>query len=515
MGTAGLIGLTALGGAAIGFVLQLLVAHYFGASPETDAYFMALSTSELLSKLLLGGSITAVFLPIFVHHLTKNERKEAWLVALNLFHVVVIVFGLLLLLLATFTDTFVTFIAPGFSDATQALTVSLIRLMLPAFLLYFLVDLATAILHALKRFTIPATLRVVAPGVSIICVAAAAQTIGIYALALGTVLGGAVQLSLLAWDLGKEGFRYRFILKPLDPAMKRLWYLSYPFVLAVLVTQGAGIVYRILVSELSTGSLSTLKYGEKITQLLTIIFLNSVTIVIYPLLSEKASRQDWRGMKDTIGNAIRLTTFTTVPIILGVAFLREPLISIIYQHGSFSQQAAQMTSQALLFLIIGLTTNAVSSILGHATLAMQKSRAAVAVTIASQAISIGLFIILVPRMQHAGLALASSLVPLSSALLYFLYLSRYLPRLASIFRHRTYAKIALLALLLASVLGYLRWGVVSNLPTTTFPTFLFLLLATILGSVVYFGGAYLWRVPEAHEVLQMVRRRFNKVSPLL
>jgi len=374
--------------------------------------------------------------------------------------------------------------------------------------------LTTAILHALKRFTIPATLRVVAPVVSIICVAIGAQTIGIYALALGTVLGGVVQLSLLAWDLGKEGFRYRFVLKPLDPAMKRLWYLSYPFVLAVLVTQGAGIVYRILVSELSTGSLSTLKYGEKITQLLTIIFLNSVTIVIYPLLSEKASRQDWRGMKDTIGNAIRLTTFTTVPIILGVAFLREPLISIIYQHGSFSQQAAQMTSQALLFLIIGLTTNAVSSILGHATLAMQKSRAAVAVTIASQAIAIGLFIILVPRMQHAGLALASSLVPLSSALLYFLYLSRYLPRLKSIFRHQTYAKISVLALLLASVLGYLRESVVSALPTTTLPTFLYLLLAAILGSVVYFGGAYLWHIPEAREVSHIIRRRFNKVSPL-
>jgi len=75
---AGLIGLTAFGGALVGFVLQLLVAFHFGASNQTDAYFMALSTSEMFSKLLLGGSITAVFLPVFVERLARGRDKEAW-----------------------------------------------------------------------------------------------------------------------------------------------------------------------------------------------------------------------------------------------------------------------------------------------------------------------------------------------------------------------------------------------------------------------------------------------------
>ena len=47
--SASIISLSALGGAIAGFVLQLLVAFHFGASAETDAYFMAQSTSDLLN----------------------------------------------------------------------------------------------------------------------------------------------------------------------------------------------------------------------------------------------------------------------------------------------------------------------------------------------------------------------------------------------------------------------------------------------------------------------------------
>src|SRR3989338_807743 len=116
--SAGMIGLAAFAGSFIGFFLQLLVAFYFGASNQTDAYFMALSTSELLSKLLLGGSITAVFLPMFVNRLAQGQSQQAWQMALNLFHLTAVVFIVLIVLLGIFAAPFVHFIAPGFDGAT-------------------------------------------------------------------------------------------------------------------------------------------------------------------------------------------------------------------------------------------------------------------------------------------------------------------------------------------------------------------------------------------------------------
>lgn len=511
---AGIIGAAAIGGAAFGFVLQLLVAYYFGAGHLTDAFFMAQSTSELLSKLLMGGSIAAVFLPMFVERLSRGHRDTAWELALNIFHLTAGVFIAAIVLLAIFTEPFVRLVAPGFDAATADLTVRILRLLLPSFLLLFLVELSTSMLQSLRRFALPASLRLVAPFISIVSILLLAKIIGIYALAVGILFGSAVQFLILGWGLHRQGLTYRFILRPADPAIRRLVYLVYPFVFSVLVTQGAGIVYRILVSSMPDGSLAALKFAEKITQLLTVIFLTSVITVVYPLLSEKAGRKDYTGMRATIGSAIRLVVFVSLPIILGVIILREPLITLAFQRGAFDAQDAAQTSLALLFLVIGLTTNGISSILGHATLALQQTRAAVAVAIASQAVAVALFILLTPRMAHAGLALASSLVPLSIAALHFLYLTRVIPDLPRIFIHSTYVKTVVLATALALATS-LTYTSIKTLPAPSgLSLVLQLIVPTFAGAAVYFFGAHLWGIGEMRQLFSIAKQRINRLYAL-
>jgi len=511
---ASLIGGAALLGSVVGFFLQLLVAFHFGASSNTDAYFMALSTSEMLSKLLLGGSITAVFLPMFVSRLTRGNPAQAWRLALNLLHLTLTAFVVALFLMAIFADPFVSFIAPGFDAPSHALTVKLLLVLLPSFAILYLVELTTSMLQALQRFLVPALLRLISPTVSIITIIALVKTIGIFALALGVVFGSVLQLLLLFATLHRHGFKYKFILDPRDQAIKKLLYLVYPFIFSVLMTQAAGIIYRILVSGLSEGSLSSLKFAEKVTQLLTIVFLNSITMVIYPILSQKAAQRDMAGVRDTIASSIRLITFITVPIIIGVVLLRGPIVSFVYQRGSFSLQDASMTSLALLFLVIGLTTNGISSVFGHATLALQQTRAAVAVTIASQAIAISLFVLLVPSMQHAGLALGSSLVPIAIAILYFLYLTRFISRLYQVFIHPTFIKTFVLTALMAGIL----WAIIpltQNLTSINqLSLILQLLIPTLIGATFFFTGAYFWRIPEMHDLLAIAQQKLSRLPYL-
>lgn len=512
---AGIIGLAALLGAVIGFVLQLLVAYYFGASSKTDAFFMAQSTSEMLSKLLLGGSITAVFLPMFVSRLAKNKKGEAWDLALNIMHLTLFAYVVILFLLGLFADSFISFIAPGFDEPTHELASSLLLVLLPSFAMLYLVELATSMLQALERFAIPAFFRVIAPLSSIIFVLLLVRQVGIYSLALGVVFGALMQLVIVIWALYRQGFKYRFVCRPFDPAIKKLVYLTYPFIFSVLVTQGAGITYRVLVSELSEGSLAAIKFAEKITQLLTIVFLTSITKVIYPILSRKAAQHDFSGLRDTIASSLRLIVIGTVPIIVGIAILRDEIISFVYQRGSFGQEDASMTSIALLFLVIGLTTNGISAVLGHATLALQQTRAAVAVTISSQAVAIALFVLLVPPMAHAGLALASSLVPIAIAVLYTLYLTRFIPGLMKVFWHATYLKAAVIA-------GGMGLLVLAILPLTRNVTdikelslFIQVFVPSVVGAVFYLMAAYMWKVPEARQLVEIFSIKFGKIRSKL
>lgn len=511
-GTASMIGTVAIVGALIGFWLQLIVAYYFGAGGDTDAYFMAASTSEMLAKLLLGGSITAVFIPTLVEKIAHRQAEEAQEMAFNLIHLVSSMLLIVLFLVGWMSDAFVSFIAPGFDQATHQLTVNLLRILLPSFGLLFLVELISGILQATQAFFFPALLRVIAPLTAIATLLVLHNEIGIAALAVGSVLGSVAQLAFVVWGLYRQGWHYRLVWRVRDPAIKKIFVLAYPFILSVLMTQVAGITYRVLVSRLEPGSLAALKFAEKLTQLLTIVFLNSVTAVIYPVLSAKAAKQDVVGMRSTIGAAIRLICFTTVPIITAVVLLREPIIALIYQRGSFSEQDAAMTSIALLLLVVGLTVNGISSVLGHATLALQETRAAVAVSIASQAIAIFLFVMLVPRFSHAGLALGSSLVPIVIAVLYWLYLSRFIPGMALVFYHVTYGKMALLALITLAIISYLRPVTQGLFPNRTLSLILEIFIPTAAGAIFYAGGAYWWKIPEMVETVGMMKNKLIRLK---
>lgn len=498
---AGIIGITALAGSGIGFILQLLVAYYFGAGSSTDAFFMAQSTSEMLGKLLMGGSVTAVFIPLFIERLSTGKRDEAWNLGLNIVNSMSMIYVLLLICIWITARPFIHFIAPGFGGSTFNLTVSLLYVLLPSFFFLFLVEFATSMLHSFQKFTLPAILRIIAPLISVISIALLARRVGIYSLAIGVVIGSIIQFAILFWGLKKQGMRYRFFIHPKDPALRSLIHLVYPFIFSVLTTQGAAIVYRILVSNLAEGSLSAIKFAEKITQLLTIIFLNSVTLVIYPLLSEKASLKDTSGMRSTVAGAMRLIVFVTLPLILGVAVLREPIISFIYERGFFTAEDARLTSIALLYLVLGLTTTGISSVLGHVVLALQKTRAAVAITICSQFVAICLFALLTPHMGIAGLALASSLVPLSSAVLYFLYARKHIPHLSEIFLHRTYGKTIVLAAASTTIVWY-----VASLTTGAWQ----MLISIPIGASIYLFFAHAWGIEEAQELSRMAYSKFRR-----
>lgn len=500
----GIIGLTAAVGAVFGFFLQILVAYYFGASATTDAFIMAQSTSELLGKIFMGGSVTAVFIPLFVYRLTRNKTKDAWSLGLNIVNTMACAYFVLIIGIWLFADVLIYRMAPGFSEETHILTVSLLKTLLPSFLFLFLVEFATSMLHSFKEFALPASLRIVQPIVSIVSILLLVRSMGIYALAIGVVVGSIVQLSILIFGLVKNGMHYRFFIHLKDPVLKDLIRFVYPFIFSTTVTVWAGIVYRILASSLEEGSFSAIKYAEKITQLMTIIFLNSVTIVIYPLLSEKAELQDTIGIRETIGSSIRLIVFITLPLILAVALLRDDIIPFLFQRGSFSAQDAVYTSIALLYLVLGLTTTGISSILGHAVLAFQKTKGAVVITIASQVVAIVLFVLLTPRMGLAGLALASSLVPLSSALLYYLYLTRFIPSLHLIFIHSTYMK----TIILSSLSSLCIWAFMQ----LGLPSLAEMVLSLTGGSLLYLGLSHLWHIEEMQQITRIFLSKFQKLK---
>lgn len=503
------IGLSQLVTYALAFSVSVVVAANFGTSRLTDAYFMATSTAELLSKILLGGALTSVTLPVFVEFLTKGEPRRAWELFSALFSLSLFVFVLLGGLFELFAGPIIAFVAPGFPEHTQELTVLLLRIVLPAYLFSFLADLAMVPLHAHRRFGIASASRLVVPLLTLLAILALARHLGIVTFAVGTLIGTLFQVSMLLTALRKSGYRFRMTLNVTSADVRRVVRLTLPFAVSILAAHGAGIVYRILVSREPEGALASLKFGEKIFQITNFLFLSTVSQVAFPSFARAAaiSPEDMRARLKT---AVGIVAFLSIPLTVGVILLREPLVRTLYERGAFTSEATRATAVLVPFFVVGLLGNGVSSLLGHAALALQATRISVWVNIALQTIAAGLFLLVTPSLGVKGLALVSGIGPFMLTALYTVGLRRRIPNLGTIFTATTGVKLLLAgaacAVLVTMTLNLLR-------PMQAGPARDLGMLGggAIAGLLGYLGAAWLLRVPEVNTARDIVRHALRPI----
>ena len=143
----------------MGLIRQILVANAFGTSDAMEAFNAANRISETLFNLVAGGALGSAFIPAFTSLLAKEKRQEAWKLASSITNLVLITLTVIAALSALFAPQVVRYLlAPGFAadPAKEALTISLIRLMLPSAVLFGLSGLVMGILNSHQVFFIPA-----------------------------------------------------------------------------------------------------------------------------------------------------------------------------------------------------------------------------------------------------------------------------------------------------------------------------------------------------------------------
>lgn len=507
------IGMSTVAALLAGFFLQLTIAYKFGASGRTDAFFMAQGTSELLAKILLGGSITSVFLPVFVEYLSNNQNERAWNLANNLFHVAAVIFTVLLVILEIFTNQLVFLIAPGFSPEIHGLTVLLLRIILPAFFFTMLVDLGAAILNSLRVFGWPAISRLLTPLISLVLVVIFADRLGIITLAFGALAGGSLQLLLIVYSLKRAGFQYRFKLSIEDPDLKRVLFLVTPFIFSILAAQGAGIIYRILASHLPAGSLSAIKFGDKISQMTTALFLANIVTVSFPAFSRAVATNSRLEIIKNVRQAFRAIVFFAVPLTLGVILLREQVIRLLYERGSFTADDTGKTALVLGILLCGLLANSLSSLFGHLALALKATRVSVFSTIVTQIMTSALFLFLAPRLGIVGLALGSAISPFILVSFYIYFLNKRIPQLWHIFLDSNIYKIIScgIALFLAV---YSTRGLIEKIGgPTSVQDVTTVILGAMAGSLAYACLAFILKIPELSAMKEIVYYAIKRMKP--
>lgn len=450
--SASVVGVAVLASRLLGLVREQVFAGSFGASRELDAFVTAFRIPNLFRDLFAEGALSAAFVTCFTQKLAREGEASAWRLANLVIHALLVVVGGIVLLGIIAAPAIVHVIAPGFAEipGKTELTVRLTRLMFPFLLLVALAAVAMGMLNARGRFGVPASASSFFNLGSIVVGLGAAWWLApaymslvwrngaggaappgaaeraIVGMAIGTVVGGAMQLLVQLPALWRVNYRYRPMLSFRDPGVRQVLALMGPATIGAAAVQVNVLVNNNFASGLGDGAVSWLNVAFRFMQLPIGLFGVAVGVVALPSVSRSAEARDLASFNATISRALRLVFALCLPASVGLAVLAPQFIGLVYEHGRFDAHDTQMAAQALVAYAIGLAGYANIKVMVPAFYALNDARTPALISCLSILVNAAgnWTTIHVLRGGHAGLAAVTSAVALLNFTLLFVLLRR-------------------------------------------------------------------------------------------
>jgi|GEM_PF-14110 len=358
---AGIIAAFTLLSRIAGFVRDQVVIHLFGATRNTDVFWMAFTIPNVMRRLVAEGSLTVAFVPTY----TKVRETEGDAAAKRfLSHTLgLIAFGVLGICALGMlgAEWLVLAFASGFKDdpASFALCVSLTRWLFPYVYFISFVALAMGVLNAHKSFAAPAA----APVLLNISIVACALLLGdwfdaefsrIYVLAAGVLVGGLLQFLLQLPALGKEGLLVLPRVSLSSPHVRHLLKLMAPALFGLAIYQLNIIVLRQFASHLPEGQITYYYNADRLIQFAYGVFAVAISTASLPVLSEHFAKGRIPEMLDAWRYSTKMTNFVTIPAAGGLFAVALPIVAVAYFHGKFTYDDVVTTAFTTMAFAPGL-----------------------------------------------------------------------------------------------------------------------------------------------------------------
>lgn len=419
----------------LGFVRDVVLARWFGATAATDAFFVAFKIPNFLRRLFAEGSFSLAFVPVLSEYRERGDhaalRSLIDATTGALLSVLLIITGAGML----FAPWVVRFFAPGFIDQPEqfALATDMLRITFPYLMFIALTALAGGILNTLGRFALPALTPAL---LNLSLITAAVVYSGrfdepVQALAWGVLVAGILQLAVQLPALARHKVLPRPVPNFAHPGVRRIMKLMLPTLFGSSVAQISLLLDTLIASLLIAGSISWLYYADRLMEFPLGLFGVALSTVILPTLSRLHAGGNGGQFRSTLEWAMLLGLIIGLPSAVGLMVLAEPLVITLFQYGAFAPESARMASLALIAYSLGLPAFIGVKILAPAYFSRQDARTPVRIAVTSLAVNMLLNVVFVVMITwhlaggdfgdglfatlaahpgaHVGLALASSM----------------------------------------------------------------------------------------------------------
>ncbi|MDJ0738209.1 MAG: murein biosynthesis integral membrane protein MurJ [Gammaproteobacteria bacterium] len=407
----------------LGFVRDLVFAQVFGANAHTDAFFVAFKIPNFLRRLFAEGAFATAFVPVLSEYRTQRDYRELKdfvdhvAGSLGLVTLAVSLVGVVAAPLFVSVFAF-GWVLDGDSDKL-ALAAEMLRLTFPYLFFISMTAFAGGILNAHDRFAVPAF----TPVLLNVCLIGAALGLAplldgsIVALAWGVLVAGITQFTFQLPFLNQVKLLPRPRPDFGDPGVRRILTLMLPALFAVSVTQINLLFDTVLASFLVSGSISWLYYSDRLMEFPLGILGVALSTVILPKLSRRQAEADGVTFSRTLDWGLRMTVMFGVPAAIGLILLAGPMIATLFQSDVFDAHDVAMAERSLMAYSLGLLAFILIKVLAPGFYARQDTRTPVRIGVIAMLVNMVLNLLLIFPLQHAGLALATSLAAYLNAFL--------------------------------------------------------------------------------------------------
>ncbi|WP_353743939.1 murein biosynthesis integral membrane protein MurJ [Cycloclasticus sp.] len=410
----------------LGFVRDIVIARFFGASEGTDAFFVAFKIPNFMRRLFAEGAFSQAFVPVLSEYKeTQSTEALKELLAKTAGTLATVLFFITLLGVIG-APILIYIFAPGFDaeGSRHDLAVEMLRLTFPYLLFISLTAMAGGVLNTFGKFAIPA----ITPVLLNLSFLAAMFWLSplldepIMALAWAVLLAGIAQLTFQFPFLKQLGLMPKLSFDRQHAGVKKIMKLMLPALFGVSITQINLLVDTLLASFLVAGSVSWLYFSDRLVEFPLGIFGIALATVILPNLSKSHAAGKKQDFSASLDSGLRWVVLLGTPAAVGLFFLAQPMLITLFQYDAFTTSDVGNASLSLMAYAVGLPAFILVKVLVPGFTARQDMKTPVKIGMIAVASNMLMSVTLVLFFQHAGLALATSMAAFVNAGLLFVAL---------------------------------------------------------------------------------------------
>jgi putative peptidoglycan lipid II flippase len=397
----------------LGLGREQVTSWLFGTGDTVAAFTIADNIHTMLFDLVISGMMQAALVPVLSAYAAPEQRDELRRITGALLMLAVLVVGGAVVVMELFTPTVVKIMTSfgGGAEArgadTVALTVTLVRMILPAVFLLALSSIIMSTLYALQRFTRP-SLSLAARNAAIVFVGLTLgrSALGIRSLVIGILLGALLMIAIQA-----PGLRDAMPKPNLNighPAVRRILALYIPIFVGLISNTVALVIDRNLAWGVDPNALGAMRYATTLNQLILGIVATATSIAALPTLSRHFAANDEASFQRTLSNGLKMVSIMVVPATFGLAAIGWPTVRLLFFHGATNYDGARAILIALLAYLPGTFFAAFDQVLIFAYYARQNTRTPVIVGVLAVGVYFLFALSLIGPLGMPGLVLANS-----------------------------------------------------------------------------------------------------------